>query len=451
MNLGRIKNGLISVLCILAIYQTIGLWFESISGRNFFYTFFAMQNKTNTLIEYDFTNPRNIVISFGNENFNKFFIDKDGRRLNEKIDDCIEYMAQNGEYIQTKYIEWDEILKYKSVICYYGINVSMSSYMKSMGSKAYQNFSSKQKSFDALALVPARTTGEHLKAYFINTSDGSCSVFSYKKNKVNDNLYAAIEEIQKQSNNISYISTYQSGFPMFETNVFLPQISTKDILYRPIKISIPNTIQQIENKYVDNFFENPILKWNSQDSDGVFMFSDENIVIRYYPSGLFEYSNYRLGNYNSNNDFESALNAAIELIKIDKNLLYDNIYMSKSNNSGNKWTFGFDYYFDDFPIILSDELKQQLGIQSIIEIVVENGIATSYKRYLFEIEPLDNIKSVNQDFSSVLDKVMAKNTDKQKINNMYLSYILDSYNDYSNLMWVVETRAGTYTEITEIR
>lgn len=457
MHIGKLKNVTIIFLCVLAVYQTSMLWFDNISSHNFFYTLFAASNKSNLYdIEYDFTVPRDIIVGFGNENFNKLLISKDGRRLNDKIYECMKYMAANGEYIDKKEVDWNEILKSKSVICYYDINIQMSSYIKSMGGKSVQTFSNKLSDFDIIAIVPARTTGEYLKSYFINSDSNTAAIFSYKKNKASDNLYSAIEEVQKQPNNINYISTYQSGFSMFRDNIFLPQSANKDILYRPFKpINLLDkdnfTLQDIENTYIDNFFENPMAKWSRKDENGVFTFSDENIVVKYYPSGLLEYNNYTL-NVNNNKDisFEAAFNSAFELIRQDRTLSQEEIYVSKAEHSNNIWTFGFNYYYNNFPIIMANELKQSLGIDNMIEIKVENGMAISYKRYIFEAEPLNTDKVVSINFSTILDTILS-NKPNEIVDDMFLSYVLNGNDNYLDLKWIVDTSSKTYIEDTEIR
>lgn len=446
-----IKNISIILLCILAICQTVGLWFENISGRNLFYTFFLSQNKSTSYArEYNFTNPQSIVIGFGNQNFNKFFMNKDIKYLNDKVKDCMKYMAQEGKFLDMGYIDWNKILESKVVICYYCIDMPMESYIKTMGNVSTQNFSSKQKTFNALAIVPARNTGESLKAYFINTNDNSSSEFYYSKNSVSDDLYIAIEEIQKQSDNTSYVSTYQSEFKMFKNNLFLPQSTRKDINYKSIKLYNPysaSSRETVEN-YVDNFFENPVAKWGNEDKDGVYMFSDENIVTRYYPSGLFEYSNYTLNTNKSENSFETAFNIATELLKRDENLPYESIYLAKAEKVDNAWQFGFDYYFDDFIIVMSNSLKQSLGIDHMVEIEVENGIATNYKHYVCKFEFTDENKTVNVNFSTALNKIMSQLTEIY-IDDMYLAYIIDGSESDLNLKWIIDMNDEKYVVSTQ--
>lgn len=442
-----VKNISIILLCILAIYQTIGLWFEDISGRNLFYTFFLSQSKNTSYAgEYNFTNPQSIVVGFGNQNFNKFFMGKEEKYLNEKIKDCMKYMAQEGKFSDIGYIDWYKILESKAIICYYSIDMPMDSYIKAMGNNTTQNFSNKQKNFNALAIVPARNTGESLRAYFVNTNDNSCATFYYSKNNVSDSLYAAIEEIQKQSNNISYVSTYQSEFKMFKNNLFLPQSTSKAITYRPLKFYNPyiDAPREIIENYADNFFENPASKWSDEDKDGVYMFSNENIVARYYPSGLFEYSNYTLNTGKSDNSFETAFNIATELIKRDENLPSEAIYLSKAKKVDNAWQFGFDYYFDNFLITMSNSLKQSLGIEHMVEIEVENGIATNYKHYVCKFEYIPDSKTVDVDFSTALNEVMAKTNDTN-IDDMYLSYVVDGNKTDLDLKWVVDIENKKYS------
>lgn len=453
MNIGKIKNVVIIFLCMLVVYQTFGLWFENISGRNFFYTFFSQQNVVSSNIgDYDFTIPQNIVVGFGNKSFNKFFMEEDGKKLNSKIDDCMKYTAEIGEYVKTTQVDWNELLSLKSVICSYSVDMPMDLYIKAMGAKSSQSFSSKQKVFDTLVIIPARSAGEYLKVYFINTNDNTSALFSYKKNNANDNLSMAIENIQKASSNVSYLSTNQSKFSNFSSNVFLPKATNGNIsyksaeLYNPYEVYGESSLQSMEI-YVDAFFENPIAKWNNIDDNNVYTYSDENIVVRYYPYDLFEYSNYSVKNDNTDNTLPAAYNTAIELIQKDRTIKEDdNIYLSEVTNVNNVWKFGFDYHFQGFVVELSDELKSKLGINHILEVTVEKGTAVSYKRYACKVKNSNfEYNNITIDFSIALSKVMEREKlTKLNINDMYLAFLIYENNEYSDLSWIVDSDDKNY-------
>ncbi len=438
----KIKDILIIFLCILTMYQTVELWFEDISGRNFFYTYFVAQNRIKlNLEEFDFTTPQNIIVGFGNNNFNKFYINKENKFIDNSIENAIKHIVTNSEYMDITQINWNEILASKLVICNYANNIPMDSYIKAMGAKSPQFFSSKQKVFDTLVIVPAKSSGENLKAYFIDTFNDKVAVFYYKKNSYSDDLYSNIEEIQKESNNISYVSTYQSGFEQFKHNIFLPQITDRNVSYLPIKLNIPQqvTLQEIEKKYIDNFFENPAAKWSKVDINGEYMYCDENIVMRYYPSGILEYADYSVNNDNIDNSLMTVFNLVNEIMRKDVSI-YENIYLETITNENNVWKLGFNYHFDNFPIIFSKEMKEELNMNNIIEVTVKNNKVISYKHYILNID-YGNYSPLTIDFSTALNNIITENetSTTDNIDDMYLAYSINKNDKYSYLTWIVNT------------
>jgi hypothetical protein len=452
VNTGKLKNAVIILLGVLTLYQTSGLWFEDMSSYNLFSDF----SKTQTVqtLEQDFTNPKNIVIGFGNKNFNQFFMDEKGKILNNKTDESIRYIMKNGEYVETKSIDWNELLSYREVICSYSSLMPMEEYAKAMGAKSIPVFSSKQKKFDMLIVVPARSAGDYSKIYFVNTDERNVALFSAEKNKSRDDLLSEIENIQKDTANTSYVSTYQSGFNMFNDNVFLPQSTDKKNVFPAVTISkLADINQRISAHNVDAFFQNPVAKLGGEkDHNGIYTFSDENVVVRFYPSGLFEYFNYEFISNNINTSFGNAFKAALGMIQ-KSSISHQNIYLSSvKKEDADVWRFGFDYYVEDFPVILSDDIKNEMGIEHMIEVTVKKGIVSNYKSYACDIEVSNKSKEISVDFLKALNSVMDDRlTEEVNIKNMYLAYEITAKSTDADLVWVMDMDKDSYIEATGVK
>lgn len=457
MSTGKLKNVIIILLGILTIYQTCGLWFEAFSIRNLFYSVLKNQDQTQVVqtLNQDFTTPKNIIVGYGNKNFNQYFMNEQATVLKDKIDESILYLLKEGQYLETKTLNWDELLSNREIICSYSTSIAIEDYATALGSKHLSTFNPNQDRFDRLVVVPARGTADAIKGYFVNTSEQKVVIYSAstKKTKLNDALLSEIDTIQKSNTSTSYVSTYLNGLTMFNDNVFVPQTVNKNIVYPSLKITKAD-IAQISAQYIDIFLENPAAKWGGErEHNGVYMFSDEKVVVRYYPSGLLEYYNYEFGLNNTDDSFKSAFKAASELIPVNP-LTHEDMYLSSVTHDEdlNTWRFGFDYYVGDYPVVLAQDLKKETGLEHMIEIVVKKGVVSSYKGYACDIEVTAQSKTVNVDFLSVINNVM---TDKAKteisIDNMYLAYEVSNKSVDSGLVWVIDMNQNHYIEVAGVK
>ena len=137
MNKGHLKNIIIIALGILTVYQTIGLWFGSFSDRNLFYTILNKQNTQLAITaEYNLVEARKVIVGFGNKSFNIIDLNvKENKTLDESAAECIKYLTQNGNYVSTSKIDWNELLLYKLVMYEYKVEIPMNYYIKSAANK----------------------------------------------------------------------------------------------------------------------------------------------------------------------------------------------------------------------------------------------------------------------------------------------------------------------------
>lgn len=456
MNTGKIKNVVIIVLGMLTIYQAAGLWFDISSDHNLFYSFFSKQNTAIFSVQYNLMESKETIIGFGNKNFNlvntQKLVEED---LDKKVIECMKYLFQSGSYVSTSNINWDELLENKAVIYKYDVKIPTNYYSKFIVNKSVQNFSTKQEYFDIIVIVPARSTGEQMKVYFLNSYEDKCVLFEAKKNLVNDNLYSEIDKIQNSNFAVNYISSKQNKLDIFGNNIFLPELSGKNVTYAKLKLKNPYgedeelSVESIE-KYIDNFFNNSLAKWSAVDFQGVYIYNDENVVVRYYPSCLLEYFDYSTAT-SKNNDLESTLQAVQEFLYKDI-VLPEEIRISNIKQENDEWTIGFDRYVNGIPIEISNDILQDLGIENEIEIKVKNSKVISYKRYVYDVEKVYIKKNFSSEVSFVngLNRIIAGLEEKNVIvEDMYLSYIV-SRNDISDIMWTAVINDEKYSETIEM-
>lgn len=441
MNLNKSKNFIIAFFVFLAVYQTAELWFESFSNRNFFYTFLS-KNDTNIVQANYNSSLKSIIISLGNnkfiQNYNDIYKSDYKKVFDQSIKECLE----NGSFTKKYDLDWKEILNNKFVMYKYDYIISANTAEHLYNVKS--NLLSKIGDFDNIVLIPNISVPETLKILFINSVEKNVYEFESKKSENILNTYDTINKFKLKGDEIYYVSSVQNGFELFENNIFIPKWNGLSLGYNPIKTSNPieengGVLLTTLEKNIDIFFSNPAAKWKTSINN-VYTYSDENTVVKYYTTGVLEYSNYKASNTSSIKKVSFNDNYLTSANFLENDININNEYYLKNYTIDNEKTiFYFDYKINNFPIILSNELKEKIGMESIIEITVSNQKVLKYKRYIcdFEIDK-ENLLFADVDFLGAVNYAFSIEQNNSKINKLILGYKADTNTDSIGLNWFVD-------------
>ena len=133
MNINKIKNFVIIILVIAAVYQTGLLWLEDTASHNFFYTIFGLESQKeftaegNTLLL-----PSKFVIGSGNKKYTLAYasdIEKEAV-LSEGNNLLQEVLTQGTADTTIKSVNWDSILENKCLLLQYHFFVPVEEYFE---------------------------------------------------------------------------------------------------------------------------------------------------------------------------------------------------------------------------------------------------------------------------------------------------------------------------------
>ncbi len=447
MKLNITKNFIIAFFVILAIYQTSGLWFGDSSNHNFFYSFFNNSKSADDdglLYSLD-----NIIVNQGSD---KLICLKNNIYQNEyksSFDSAVKATMENGSVLARTEFDWNNILSGRSIIYQYSCEIDSKSISNMFGfnESLLSSFSDKM---DTVVVVPYATTPETLVVGFGNRKTGKGCFYSLEKNQIIYDVYNNIGSVTASDAEVYYTSSIKNGIDIFGSNVFIPQWNNKTKYY-----TIKAEGQFYENnefeplkleKCVDVFFDNAASKWASI-SNGIYVYSDENTVVKYYPNDIIEYYNYSTEKAGSEESFYSQYKSAVSFLKKDSNIKNE-YYLSGYYSDSEKIVFYFDYKLNNFSVELSDELKNDLGLNSIIEVTVSGGKVSKYRRYAKEfLVDENNKKNMEKGFLTAIDEVFAEmNNDgnqKKAVENMELEYLLYK-NENAELKWLIDVDGKRY-------
>lgn len=446
------KNFIIAFLMILAIYQTAELWFEDFSSHNFFS--FVFDSKSNIVQEdIGYTLDR-LIINIGN---NKMVCKLNGINNSENkkiLDDAIALAINKGNYMGENQVDWKSVLSNRCVIYKYNYSIQGDEIERLFGVK---NKSARIDRFDTIIISP-NVNGDVMIVNVLNSKDGNMHTYELKRNDTISQSYNVIGKYSADDDSIYYISSVQNGFEIFKGNAFIPRWQGQTVKYNGISILNPimsdgEIVPAEAEKCANIFFDNPANKWESVMGDS-YVYSDENTVVKYNKNGVMEYSGYRAVN-DSGRDYGFYDNyaAATSFLQNDSNIKNE-FYLTGYSDEENKLTFRFDYRINDFDIILSDDIKSKIGMKSSIEITVDNGKVTKYKRYIYDYYSEEGDREISVDFldavNSIYGDIEGENgeADGTTIDDLELAYLIESGHNSEGLKWLISVAGESYIRDT---
>ena len=454
MKINGIKNLVLIVLVMAALYQTGTLWLGDAKSHNVFYYFMDtfVNRYRGSSEDISIIKPSDVVLGYGNKKYSKLLTGDRKETLIEETEGVINKVLSEGKFDETKAIDWNEYLETKSLLLQFSFNVSFAEYYKGFNIKSINELSTSSKFFDYIALVPSNTTGGDIKLYFIDSEKGEA--YLYKLNNVNkaQEVYSYISKMQDSEEGLLYISTIQSGFNVFKNNVFVPQWAGEGFLYKyaekinPYEYNGAVDIAVAENM-ISGFFNNTSVVQKSNNTPMGFMFSNENTVVKYFMTGILEYYNYETSFSKEEQTLATAYSVSNEFLKKDKSLNTE-VSLSGIELSSEGLIFYYDYALDNFPMILSNSLKEKLNMQHAIEIIVSDNSVKKYRRYAynFVLNTKEEKRNVDVDFSAALSEAIrernSKDTVTEVLNIDLLYYIEDSDNVF--LKWITNIENNNF-------
>ncbi len=424
----NIKTFFIAFLALSAIYLTGQLWFEKISNRNFFYTvlsFLSFEPSNNIEEEYTIVAPTRIITNFGNKTYNIIYNNISTSLQKKNGDEAIKLILSKGSFVKSDKIDWDYVLSNMSYIYDYSFSVPSEFLIGSFGQKN-NSVSTKIKAFDSIVIIPARNIGEKLKLLFIDKTEDLYYEFLLEESntdQITKTIINDIKTIQTNNDSLLYGSSHQKGFNMFTENTFIPEIEDFYAFpsLEPINPYAKNgdvLKNTITSKILD-FFDNQTIEYQSK-----YTFSDENIVVKYYPEHVLEYSDYSIANNSLNINLLGKYYTALSFIKKDTTVINE-FYLADYKVEDNIYTFYFDYAINDFPIMLPESLQSKIKMKHFIEISVENNKISKYKKYVYNFiseERANEVATVG--FIENYNKILTEDikTNALKIENLILAY-----------------------------
>lgn len=458
----KLLNISLVIFSVIAVYQAGFLWFNNLSSHNTFslYTFASMinpaeqtqQNNTNENIK-GFTHPYRISINTGDyykivyedlETLEEFTL------MNKIIDDNLKNLHSYNN------LDLTEVFNKKGFFFEYAFSMP-SEIFTDIRINKNSSLSENILEFNTIGIVAFDINTNSASLIFCNNTENSTSIAYEIILETEDflrftNLHDKYtsQNSNDDINEFKYISSSSNDISVFNKNVLLPIWEKNIFSYKPIREENPYKgsninssgplLSSIENQ-ITMFFTNPDLIYTSMPN-GIFTFSDEYTVVKYYDNHILEYNNY-LVDYKAKSDgFLYDYSAAINFIENDLNVV-NNYYLSEFKETNKTSKFYFDYSINNLDMTLSNILRMDdNGLNHFIEITIENGRVKNYKKYAYQFFVEDTILISNnlntyEEFTSTI--VNSSIDDEFFIDDLKTSYVTDAnYSDLLELSWIMQ-------------
>ena len=375
---------ILGVLIVLCIWQTITLWLGDMSGHNFF------ADDTSSY-EISYVRPKQIWGNVGGSIYKMAGYSEKENLLSELVTEIrkanlnIE-LSPKEEYSRLLYDSQGIIYEFGTELSIDEIigkplDVRGSKYNAIKIKEIYvdlsttNNYKSYVYLIDKEACVRQKITIENE----LRMAKGIIHLYSDKESMASHKLYqASITNI-----NDSKFLIGNAIYP--QMNSSMPQVGTV-FTWQPIIENIEG--KELEN-YVNHLFRNPSYKTKNTLPQGIAFSDNLNISVKYHNVGTLEFKKTLVNNNEKLTDIEklNKVNTFIQDCEAIPQVLSKGLYLEsiQTNHETKETSYQFGYRYENgLVVLLSQEVKEKLGINAFLELVIKNSEIVSGKWMMLE-------------------------------------------------------------------
>ncbi|MEG0326020.1 MAG: hypothetical protein RR324_07390 [Cellulosilyticaceae bacterium] len=396
MKKNNLKILLLIVLIITSIIQTSVLWLGDMPSHNFL---------ESTSAQVGPILPENIFRNKGDPFTVSYRIDEGSGEYERFVKELSGMLAKYSKTAKLSLVEpldWDSILAMQGVLYEYTIPVSLDELATTKVGIDEVGF------INNVFLTLDDSIGNKAKLYLINETDDLC----YKLDITGEfldlvKLYNGfnIEEVgdsitkYQPSTKAMNISRYIEG------NVFMPLTSeTVPLEYEVLRLINPVDVyednkQIVLDKYTSELFNKPILKEIEYREDGSVVFTESmKSMVIYRPTGVIEYINLDVTRGDKVMSMLEGYNIATAFIQNSSTIpetTRDRLYLTDITQVDKEYTFNFDLKYNGYKIIVSPSVKEELGLNHMVELTIKDGQIIGGKWSIRELQSISNYEEIS--------------------------------------------------------
>ncbi len=428
------KIAILGSLIVGCIWQTTILWLGDLSSHNF------LQQSTN--MHHIIVEPKAIWVNKGTLAYNiqEVVQNEYETRLTDELVGQLERQKIKLE-VEEK-LSFDDVFSKQGIIYEYGTYLTLDEIMGMEVTKETGNIEINN------ILVDIADYNEH-KTYLYLIGKEDRPIYKLTLPSKLETHYKILQNVNLDNNKIKYqpsVTWIKKEY--IKGNIFLPIISKDEPMIYDI-LTITNNVKQdtleaTKNRlfnYVNGFFTNPLVKEVEAAEDGSIIYREgQKTSVRYSPSGILEFSitSATQANHLSKLEKMIAVNTFVNECKGIPKTIKQGLYLSNviEQQSKGETIYQFSYQYNGIPVFLTDKVKDILGINAMLEVVVKNNQIVKGKWPLLDIEigteHSQQKGELTKDFKSVIDELY----NGEPIKELACSYIVDNIDEPVKFNWI---------------
>ena len=446
--IGIIKIIVLITLIVTSVYQTSRLWFDDQSDPNLFYRVFSSSTLENLESMRDAGNlitPKQLGVYLGQPNL-EYTVVKKGVTYYETLrNESIKIltMGLSKDYYMGVVENLELLWGNQHTSIHLDFPIDYVSFSRNLGIPL--NAVNGIESVETILIMPAFRNEIWLNIFLEDHVTGLYHHYQVPKSEIvipNDSLVYQLSNVIASGSKTSFISTLKNNIPYYSKHILLPLPSEDNRYHDPVFMRIPFISSGVVNipeldGYVSLYFDNPdIMKAIPLENEVRYV--DGNVVVRYNIDGLLEYNRIVKEN-TATTSLTLALTVANQFIEQDSQRMPTEYFLKTYVQEAQRTVFYYDVGFNDYPFVLTEEVKQKYGMSHAMEVTVSGDKVIKYRRILRQIDDMNpQNKTLQAKYEAVLDQVIVEaGTLDVEIEEMYLGYSWHKDKMEMSLHWIV--------------
>jgi len=372
--ISQIKNVLIILLAILAVYQTGVLWLANLTNQSFLFHMLPFLNQELIAEEANrLVVPRRIILAHPDGRFSVQYSDMEGAR--EYSDKVISHLFHEGSFVNSRPLEYDldVFLSFyqhttNPVYIYeYAFPMKAEWFTQGFGQRSNFLTSRIESDFRRIIIVPPRYGKLDANVFFL-CEENYIHEFTVRPPNPGD------FDTDIPSDFLGFYYIWAGG----------QFIRYGEFFFNGIQVANPYadthggfTLHFVQEQ-ISHLFSNPASISQLTDRN-VWIYRDASAVVRYYDANVLEFINYRAIDRNVPTSFVNDFATAIRFLNRDPNVINDT-YLADFREEGSRNIFYFNYVVNNTPLIMPQNWPWAGHLPHPIMVVVDHGTVVNYRK-----------------------------------------------------------------------
>lgn len=431
-NKSKLQNILIVILCFTVMLEVRQLWFVNLSSGQVFQQGEKLKS-SNIEEKKDFLSPFRIAVNnTTNINQNEFYVLYEGDDYENILNNSQNMLDlySKSNFVESKQLDNSIFENDEAIIFEYTFLLDSKMLVDAL--ELSKNSFNKVDKFDKLCFIKSN---DNINIIFINSDENIYTKYEADENVKRNQMDFRLKDTDKY-NKYAYNLNSDSKISKLE---LIENVDGKEYsnIYaqNPFATIYGDSTRNLVESKVDKYFQN-VLYMKFSPSETAYVFSDTDTVVKYFNSGILEYSYYNIPTTVEETNIVLDFVIAKNFIETDTDII-NNYYLKDYSANKFETVFKFDYIINNYPVKFTKDEKM---MDSAIEVTVKNNTVTNMKKivYNYNISENTNVvsKSLSQAISVLSNEKESENT--AFVEDVILGYKVSEVEEESGLYWFMD-------------